>query len=173
MTELNDDGRRAERDGQREIKGNFDGKGLRVAVCTARFNDLITKQLMEGCRDALERYGVTDVHWADVPGSRELPVACKTLAASGRYDVVIALGCVIRGETVHFDLVAHEASRGLGQAAVETGVPVIFGVLATENMEQALDRAGGKMGNAGWNAAVSAVETANLLERIAKQAAES
>ena len=155
-------------------KGTFDGKGLRVAVCAARFNDLITKQLVDGCRAALERYGVdaSDVHWAEVPGSRELPVACKALASSGRYDVVIALGCVIRGETVHFDLVAHEASRGLGQAAVETGIPIIFGVLATENMEQALDRAGGKMGNAGWNAAVSAVETANLLERIAKQAAE-
>jgi 6,7-dimethyl-8-ribityllumazine synthase len=157
-----------------EIKGTFDGKGLRVAVCAARFNDVITKQLVDGCRDALERYGVEPptVHWSEVPGSRELPVACKALAQSGRYDVVIALGCVIRGETVHFDLVAHEASRGLGQAAVETGIPIIFGVLATENMEQALDRAGGKMGNAGWNAAVSAVETANLLERIAKQAAE-
>ena len=155
-------------------KGTFDGKGLRIAVCTARFNDLITTRLVEGCRDALERCGVRaeDVHWADVPGSRELPVACKSLAASGRFDAVIALGCVIRGETVHFDLVAHEASRGLGQAAVETGVPVIFGVLATENMDQALDRAGGKMGNAGWNADMSAVETANLLERIAKQAAE-
>jgi 6,7-dimethyl-8-ribityllumazine synthase len=157
-----------------EFKGTFDGKGLRIAVCTARFNDIITTRLIEGCRDALERYGVRpeDVHWAEVPGSRELPVACKSLASSGRYDAVIALGCVIRGETVHFDLVAHEASRGLGQAAVETGVPVIFGVLATENMDQAMDRAGGKMGNAGWNAAVSAVETANLLERIAKQAAE-
>lgn len=153
-----------------ELKGNLDGKGLRVAVCTARFNDLVTSRLVEGCRDALERCGVRseDVHWADVPGSRELPVACKSLAASGRYHVVIALGCVIRGETVHFDLVANEASRGLGQAAVETGVPVIFGVLATEDLEQALDRAGGKMGNAGWNAAVSAVETANLLERIEK-----
>ena len=153
------------------ITGTFEGKGLRVAVCTARFNDLVTTRLVGGCRDALGRYGVTDVHWTEVPGSRELPVACKALAASGRYDVVIALGCVIRGETVHFELVAHEASRGLGQAAVETGVPIIFGVLATENLEQGLDRAGGKMGNAGWNAAVSAVETANLLERIRKRAA--
>ena len=126
-----------------------------------------------GLRDALERHGVEDVHWSDVPGARELPVACKTLAQTGRYDAVIALGCVIRGETVHFDLVAHEASRGLGQAAVETGVPIIFGVLATENLEQALDRAGGKMGNAGWNAAVSAIETASLLERIGKNASGS
>lgn len=153
-----------------ELKGSFEGNGLRVAVCTARFNDLVTTRLTEACREALERYGVRseDIDLSDVPGARELPVACKALAQTGRYDAVIALGCVVRGETVHFDLVAHEASRGLGQAAVETGIPIIFGVLATENLEQALDRAGGKMGNAGWNAAVSAVETANLLERVAK-----
>lgn len=159
-------------DASAELKGRFDGKGLRIAVCTARFNDLVTTRLTEACRDALDRHGVRaeDVYLADVPGARELPVACKTLAQTGRYDAVIALGCVIRGETVHFDLVAREASRGLGQAAVETGVPIIFGVLATENLEQALDRAGGKMGNAGWNAAVSAIETASLLERIGKTA---
>lgn len=153
-----------------EYKGVFDGKGLRVAVVAARFNDVVTHRLADGCREALERHGVRseDVHWAEVPGSRELPVTCKALARTGRYDVVIALGCVIRGETVHFDLVAHEASRGIGQAAVETGVPVIFGVLATENLEQALDRAGGKMGNAGWNAAVSAIEMASVIERIDK-----
>jgi 6,7-dimethyl-8-ribityllumazine synthase len=152
------------------IKGRFEGRGLRVGVVTARFNDVITDRLTQGCREALERYGVRpeDVKWAEVPGSRELPVACKSLALTGRFDVVIALGCVIRGETVHFDLVANEASRGLGQAAVETGVPVIFGVLATEDLEQAFDRAGGKMGNAGWNAAVSAIETASVLERIQK-----
>jgi 6,7-dimethyl-8-ribityllumazine synthase len=152
------------------FKGRFDGAGLRVAVVVARFNDLITTRLAEGAKEALQRHGVReeDVHWAEVPGSRELPVACKSLAQTGRYDAVVALGCVIRGETVHFDLVANEASRGLGQAAVETGIPVIFGVLATENLEQALDRAGGKMGNAGWNAAVSAIETANLLVQIEK-----
>jgi 6,7-dimethyl-8-ribityllumazine synthase len=156
------------------FKGKFDGTGLRVAVAVARFNDLVTDRLADGCRESLQRHGVRDedVHWAEVPGARELPLACKTLAASGRYDVVIALGCVIRGETLHFELVATEASRGLGQAAVETGVPVIFGVLATENLEQALDRAGGKMGNAGWNAAVSAIETANLLTEIGKGSAE-
>lgn len=153
-----------------DLHGGFDGKGLRIAVCTARFNDLVTSRLMDGCRNALAQYGVRseDVQWSEVPGSRELPVACKALAQSGRYDAVIALGCVIRGETVHFDLVAHEASRGLGQAAVETGVPIIFGMLATEDLDQALQRAGGKMGNAGWTAAVSAIETANLLERIEK-----
>jgi 6,7-dimethyl-8-ribityllumazine synthase len=153
-----------------DIAGSFDGKGLRIAVVTARFNDLITSRLTEACRDALHRYGVReeDTTFAEVPGSRELPVACKALAASGRHDAVIALGCIIRGETVHFDLVANETSRGLGQAAVETGVPIIFGVLATETLQEAFDRAGGKMGNAGWNAAVSAIETASLLEKIAK-----
>jgi 6,7-dimethyl-8-ribityllumazine synthase len=157
-------------DARGTFKGKFDGSGFRIAVVTARFNDLITKQLTEGCREALERHGVRpdDVAWSEVPGSRELPVACKSLAQTGRYDAVIALGCIIRGETVHFDLVANETSRGLGQAAVETGVPVIFGVLATENLEQAFDRAGGKMGNAGWNAGISAIETASLLEQIAK-----
>ncbi len=157
-----------------ESKGKFDGRGLRVAVVTARFNDIVTDRLTSGCKDALERHGVRpeDAHWAEVPGSRELPVACKKLALTGRYDAVIALGCVIRGETVHFELVANEASRGLGQAAVETGIPIIFGVLATENLEQAFDRAGGKMGNAGWNAAVSAIETASVLERIEKGTAE-
>lgn len=157
-----------------DFKGKFDGSGLRVAVVAARFNDLVTARLKDGCREALARYGVRDedVQWAEVPGARELPVAAKALAASGRYDAVIALGCVIRGETIHFELVANEASRGLAQAAEDTGVPVIFGVLATENMEQALDRAGGKSGNAGWNAAVSAIETANLLEHIGKGSAE-
>lgn len=156
------------------FEGRFDGSGMRIAVVTARFNDLITDRLIEGCRDALTRHGVRpdDVHWAEVPGSRELPVTCKALAQSGRYHAVIALGCVIRGETIHFDLVAQEASRGLGQASVETGVPVIFGVLATETLEQAFDRAGGKMGNAGWNAAISAIETASVLEQIEKGATE-
>jgi 6,7-dimethyl-8-ribityllumazine synthase len=150
------------------FKGSFEGNGLRVAVCTARFNDLVTTSLVDGCREALERCGVSDVDWSEVPGSRELPVACRALANTGRYDVIIALGCVIRGETVHFDLVAGEASRGLAEVGVQSGIPVIFGVLATENLEQAMERAGGKMGNAGWNAAVSAVETANTLVQIEK-----
>lgn len=152
------------------FKGSFDGAGLRVAVVVARFNELITGRLAEGAREALARHGVRDedVTWAEVPGARELPVACRALAASGRYQAVVALGCVIRGQTAHFDFVAGEASRGLGQVATDTGVPVIFAVLTTETMEQALDRAGGKMGNAGWNAAVSAIEMANLLEGIEK-----
>jgi 6,7-dimethyl-8-ribityllumazine synthase len=156
-----------------EFTGKFDGTGLRVAVVTARFNDIITSRLLQGCLEALKRHGVRaeDTTTAEVPGARELPVACKVLAQSGRFDAIVALGCVIRGETYHFEVVADEASRGLGQASVETGVPVIFGVLTTETLEQALDRAGGKMGNAGWNAAVSAIETANVLEGIGKGAA--
>lgn len=152
------------------FEGSFDGTGLRVAVVVARFNDLVTTRLEDGCREALRRHGVreADVDRIEVPGSRELPVAAKTAAATGRYDAIIAIGCVIRGETAHFEMVANEASRGLGQAAVETGVPVIFGVLTTETLEQALDRAGGKMGNAGWNAAVSAIETASVVERVEK-----
>jgi 6,7-dimethyl-8-ribityllumazine synthase len=150
------------------FKGNFDGKGLRVAVAVARFNELVTSKLADGCRDALERHGVTEVAWAEVPGARELPVAAKALAATGRYDAIVALGCVVRGATAHFDYVAGEASRGLGQAAVETGVPVIFGVLTTDTMEQALDRAGGKMGNKGWEAAVAAIEMADVLRKVEK-----
>ncbi|HVE92118.1 MAG TPA: 6,7-dimethyl-8-ribityllumazine synthase [Actinomycetota bacterium] len=153
------------------VTGGFDGSGLRIAVITARFNDLITSRLAEGCREALSRHGVRpeDIAWAEVPGSRELPVACRSLAVSGRYDAVIALGCVIRGETIHFDLVAQEASRGIGQVSTDTGVPVVFGVLATDTLEQAMHRAGGKVGNAGWDAAVTAIETATLLERIQKE----
>lgn len=152
------------------FKGSIDGKGLRIGVVVARFNDLITSRLAEACRDGLERHGVdpADVDCVEVPGSRELPVAAQAMARTGRYSALIALGCVIRGETAHFEFVAHEASRGIGQVALESGIPVIFGVLTTETMEQALDRAGGKMGNAGWNAAVAAIETAGVLERIVK-----
>jgi 6,7-dimethyl-8-ribityllumazine synthase len=152
------------------VAGTFEGAGRRVAVVVSRFNDLITAQLAAGCEEALRRHGVReeDITRVDVPGARELPVACKALAETGRYGAVIALGCVIRGETAHFDFVAQEASRGVGQVALDTGVPVVFGVLTTDTLEQAFDRAGGKMGNAGWNAALTAIEMADLLERIAK-----
>lgn len=153
-----------------QITGSFDGDGLRIGVIVARFNDLVTSSLADGCRKALARYGVADgsVDWTEVPGSRELPVAARAMAVSGRYDAVIALGCVMRGETVHFDLVCQETSRGLGQVATDSGVPVLFGVLATETLDQALQRAGGKVGNAGWDAAVAAIETASVVERIQK-----
>lgn len=153
-----------------EIKGTFDGTGRRIAVVVSRFNELVTSKLAAGCLEALRRHGVADgdVTTVEVPGARELPVAAKALAETGRFAAVVALGCVVRGETAHFDFVAQEASRGLGQVAADTGVPVAFGVLTTDTMEQALDRAGGKMGNAGWNAAVTAIETADLVERIQK-----
>lgn len=152
------------------FEGGFDGRGLRIAVVTARFNDLVTTELLRGCRDALRRHGVRaeDVDTSEVPGARELPVAARALAKTGRYDAIVALGCVIRGETAHFDWVAGEASDGLGRVATDTGVPVAFGVLTTEDLEQALQRAGGKHGNAGWEAALTAIETANVIVRIEK-----
>lgn len=152
------------------FEGGFDGTGLRIAVVTARFNDIVTSELRRGCLEALRRHGVRseDVHTSEVPGARELPVAARALALTGRYDAIVVLGCVIRGETAHFDWVAGEASAGLGRVATETGVPVAFGVLTTEDLEQALQRAGGKHGNAGWEAARTAIETANLLVRIEK-----
>ena len=152
----------------RELSGDLNGDGLRVAIVVARFNEIVTTQLLAGAVGALTRYGVDDadisVSW--VPGSFELPVAAKALAKTARYDAVICLGAVIRGETSHYDMVAGQASRGIGQVATETGVPTIFGVLTTENMDQALNRAGGKSGNMGGNAAVAAIETARLLQAI-------
>ena len=152
----------------RELSGDLNGAGLRVAIVVARFNEVVTTQLLAGAVGTLTRYGVNDadisVSW--VPGSFELPVAAKALAKTGRYDTVICLGAVIRGETSHYDMVAGQASRGIGQVSVETGVPTIFGVLTTENMDQALNRAGGKSGNMGGNAAVAAIETARLVQAI-------
>ena len=152
----------------RELSGDLNGDGLRVAIVVARFNEIVTTQLLAGAVGALTRYGVDDadisVSW--VPGSFELPVAAKALAKTARYDAVICLGAVIRGETSHYDMVAGQASRGIGQVGVETGVPTIFGVLTTENMDQALNRAGGKSGNMGGNAAVAAIETARLVQAI-------
>ena len=152
----------------RELSGDLNGSGLRVAIVVARFNEIVTTQLLAGAVGTLTRYGVNDgdisVSW--VPGSFELPVAAKALAKTGRYDTVICLGAVIRGETSHYDMVAGQASRGIGQVGVETGVPTIFGVLTTENMDQALNRAGGKSGNMGGNAAVAAIETARLVQAI-------
>lgn len=158
-----------------ERHGRFDGSGLRIGIVVARFNEIVTKLLTDGCLSALQRHGVrdTDITMSEVPGAREIAVVCKRMAETGRYDALIALGCVIRGETAHFDFVAGEVSRGTGQAAVETGVPVIFGVLTTDTLEQAMQRAGGKAGNAGWNAAVSAIETATLLEGLSKDDAEA
>lgn len=154
--------------------GTLDGRGFRIGVVVARFNDLVTSRLADGCRESLVRHGVQeqDISWAEVPGARELPVACRALAVTGRFDAIIALGCVVRGSTAHFEYVAGEASAGTGRVATSTGVPVVFGVLTTETLEQALDRAGGKMGNAGWQAAETAVEMADLLHQIGKGSSE-
>ena len=152
----------------KEIKGDMNGQGLHVGVVVARFNEIITRKLLDSAVETLERHGVRDedisVSW--VPGSFELSVVAKAMVKTGRYDAVICLGAVIRGETSHYDMVAGQSAGGINSVALETGVPVIFGVLTTENMEQALNRAGGKAGNMGANTAVAAVETARLIEAI-------
>ena len=151
-----------------ELRGDMNGQGLRVAIAVARFNEVITKQLLDGALGTLTRCGVrdSDITVAWVPGSFELPVVARAFAKSSRYDAVICLGAVIRGETTHYDMVAGQAQGGTGSVSMDTGVPTIFGVLTTENLEQALNRAGGKSGNIGTNAALAAVETASVLTAI-------
>lgn len=152
-----------------EFSGHFDGAGMRVGIVAARFNDYLVDRLLAAALDALRRHGVreSDVTLVRVPGALEIPLAAQRLAASGAVEAVIALGCVIRGGTVHFDHVVAETSRGVALAALDTGVPVTFGVIAAESLEQAIDRAGGKTGNRGWDAAVAAIEMASLLRRLA------
>jgi 6,7-dimethyl-8-ribityllumazine synthase len=155
----------------REIRGDHLARGRRFAVAVSRFNELVTRALLDGALDAFRSHGVEegDVVVAWVPGAFELPLLARRLAASGGYDAVICLGAVIRGETPHFDLVAGEAAAGIRSAAEDTGVPVIFGVLTTNTVDQAADRAGGKHGNKGWDAAMAAMETASVLERLPKR----
>ena len=152
----------------RELSGGLRGEGFRIAVVVARFNQFITQKLLDGARDALGRHGVAEddvtVVWA--PGSFELPLTARTLAQTGSYDAVVCLGAVIRGETTHYDMVAGQAASGISRASLDTGVPVIFGVLTCETTDQAIDRAGGKSGNLGHNAAVSAIEMARLILAI-------
>ena len=154
------------------FEGRFtDVQGLRIAVVIARFNDLVTGKLLSGCLDCLSRHGIDtsadsgqlDVAW--VPGSFELPLVAQKLAGSGRYQVVITLGAVIRGDTPHFDVVVAEASKGIASVSRDTGVPVIFGVLTTDTMQQALERAGIKS-NLGWSYALQALEMGSLLKNI-------
>jgi len=153
---------------QPTIEGNFNAEGLRFAIAVARFNSFITSKLLEGALDALKRNGadVTLIPVAYVPGSWELPVAVKALADTKKYDAIIALGAVIRGDTPHFDYVAGHAASGLAQVQSETGIPVAFGVLTTNTVEQAVDRAGAKSGNKGFDAALTAIEMCNLLKQI-------
>jgi 6,7-dimethyl-8-ribityllumazine synthase len=146
----------------------MNGHGLRIAIAVARFNEVVTQRLLDGALGALERHGVrdSDITVAWVPGSFELPVVAKGFAKTGRYDAVICLGAVIRGETSHYDMVAGQAAGGAGSVSMDTGVPTIFGVLTTENMDQALNRAGGKSGNMGASSAVAAIETARVIQAI-------
>ncbi len=150
------------------IEGELTAQGLRFGVVVSRFNSFITDRLLGGAIDALSRMGAASnaIDVARVPGSLEIPVAAGEMARSGRYDAVICLGAVIRGDTPHFDYVASETSRGIAAAGRETGVPVIFGVLTCHTLEQAIDRAGAKGGNKGFDAAMTAIETANLLKEL-------
>jgi len=150
-----------------EIRGSLDGSGLKVAIVAAQFNEAVVDRLVSGAADCLRRHGVADddILLAWVPGSYEMPVVAGKLAASGTVDAIVTLGAVVRGQTAHFDYVAGEAAN-VGRVATQTGVPVAFGVLTTETFEQAVDRAGGKLGNKGWEAALSAIETANLLRQL-------
>jgi 6,7-dimethyl-8-ribityllumazine synthase len=149
-------------------QGQFIGNGLHIAIVVSRWNDIITQRLLDGALDTLARHGVqpADVDVAWVPGSFELPIVAKKFAESGRYDAVIALGCVIRGSTSHYDHVTSGVTSGIAQVGVQTGVPCIFGVVTTESIEQAIERAGSKMGNKGSEAAMAAIEMATLLRQI-------
>lgn len=144
--------------------GNLDGRGKKFAIVVSRFNAFVTERLLAGAMDALLRTGVerADIHAVRVPGSYEIPLMARQLASSGQCDAVICLGCLIRGETLHYEVIANEVARGIGQSAQETGVPHAFGVLTCDTLEQALDRAGLKSGNKGFEAGLSAVEMANL-----------
>jgi 6,7-dimethyl-8-ribityllumazine synthase len=150
--------------------GALRGEGLRIAIACSRFNDLITDRLVAGARDSLVRHGVDSgsITEAWAPGAFELPLVAKRLAASGEYDAVICLGAVIRGATGHYDLVAGNCASGIQQAQLDTGVPVIFGVLSTDTIEQAIERAGTKAGNKGAEAASTAIEMADLLRQLPK-----
>ena len=150
------------------VEGNLIATGKKFGIVVSRFNDFITSKLLEGAVDTLRRHGVEDaaITVARTPGAFEIPLVAKKMAASGAYDAIIALGCVIRGSTAHFDYVAGEAAKGVGQVSLETGVPVSFGVLTTDTIEQAIERAGSKAGNKGADAAAAAIETANLLEQL-------
>jgi 6,7-dimethyl-8-ribityllumazine synthase len=153
---------------RKSIEGNLSADGLRFAIIVGRFNSFITERLLAGALDALARTGCPkeNIEIVRVPGSWEMPVVAGELARAKRHDAIIALGAVIRGDTPHFDYVAGEAARGLAQVAAESGVPIGFGVLTTNTVEQAVDRAGAKSGNKGFDAAMSAIEMANLMRRL-------
>ena len=160
--------------GLRRIEGDLVVRGARFALAAARFNELVVERLLEGALDALRRHGAReeDLTVVRVPGAFELPLAAERLAASGRYQAVVALGCVVRGQTPHFEHVAAGCAQGLAQAALRHGVPVAFGVLTVDGLDQALERAGAKAGNKGAEAALAAIEIVNLLQALADEAEE-
>ncbi len=150
------------------IEGDLTARGLKFAIIAGRFNDLISKQLIEGALDCLKRHEASeemqDVYW--VPGAREIPTLARKIVDAGKYDGVICLGAVIKGATSHFDYVAQEASKGISELAYNSKIPVIFGILTTNTVEQAIERAGTKMGNKGWDSALAAIEMHNLFKKV-------
>lgn len=150
------------------IEGTYLAEGLKFALVVSRFNYFITEKLLEGAKDCLIRHGCkeTDIDICKVPGSFEIPLAAKRLGKTNKYNAIVCLGTIIRGKTSHFDYVASEAAKGIGQAGLESGIPTIFGVLTTDSIEDAIDRAGTKSGNKGWDAALTAIEMANVLKKI-------
>lgn len=153
-------------------EGRLLGDGLKVGIVVSRFNDFITRRLLEGALDALLRHGVSEdnieISW--VPGSFEIPLAALKMAKSGRYDGIICLGAIIRGDTPHFNYIASECAKGIAQTMLNCGIPISFGVLTTDNIEQAIERAGTKAGNKGWEAALSLIEMVNLIKEMRKDA---
>lgn len=150
------------------IEGEIQAQGLKFGIVVSRFNDFITSKLLDGAVDGLLRHGASedDIEVVRVPGSFEIPLVAKKMAAQQRFDAVICLGTVIRGATPHFDYVASEVSKGIAVAALETGVPIAFGVLTTDTIEQAVERAGSKSGNKGWDAALTAIEMAQVIKKL-------
>lgn len=149
-------------------EGDLIGSGLKVGIVASRFNELLSSRLVGGAKDAFKRHGVADedVDIAWVPGAFEIPMVAAKMAESGRYSAVVALGVVIRGATPHFEYVAAEVSKGVAKVSLDTGVPVAFGVVTADSIEQAVERAGTKQGNKGWDAASAAIEMANLLKKL-------
>lgn len=152
----------------RTYEGALRAEGLRFGIVVSRFNEFITSKLLDGALDALRRHGADlgNVEVAWVPGSFEIPLVAKRMAQSGRYDAVICLGCVLRGATPHWEYIASQVARGIAQSSLETGVPIVFGVITPDTLEQAIERAGTKLGNKGFQAAEAAIEMANLLRQL-------
>ena len=152
----------------KSMEGNLNAKGLKIAIVLSRFNGFIGERLLEGALDAIKRHGGDEkaIQVTRVPGAFEIPLISKKLAEKKKYDAIICLGAVIRGDTPHFDYVASEVSKGIAQVSLDTGIPVSFGVITTDNLEQAIERAGTKAGNKGFEAATSAIEMANLIKEI-------